>query len=332
MKEYIGSYLQIRGAEKYVLQNGKGDGMHFIFVRNGLGLEAWISLDRAGDISRINFRGDNMAFFSPCGYVAPAYYDEKGLGFLKSFTAGFFTTCGLTAVGSPCVDDGEELPLHGNVSNIPAELLCIDETKDSIVIKLRIEDKVIFGRKLVMLRTYTFSYNENTFSVSDEVTNEGDNTSPYMIMYHCNLGYPLLSEKSIVKIPYNDIKPREENAAKYIDSALIMEKPQANYTERCYYYDVKEKDNFARVGIFNPDINKGVVFRYNKETLPKFTQWKMMGKTDYVLGLEPGNCTPDGRDVLRKNGELKFIEPEETIKTGITFKFTDNMEEFNTEF
>ena len=332
MKEYIGSYLQIRGAEKYVLQNGKGDGMHFLFVRNGLGLEAWISLDRAGDISRINFRGDNMAFFSPCGYVAPAYYDEKGLGFLKSFTAGFFTTCGLTAVGSPCVDDGEELPLHGNVSNIPAELLCIDETKDSIVIKLRIEDKVIFGRKLVMLRTYTFSYNENTFSVSDEVTNEGDNTSPYMIMYHCNLGYPLLSEKSIVKIPYNDIKPREENAAKYIDSALIMEKPQANYTERCYYYDVKEKDNFARVGIFNPDINKGVVFRYSKETLPKFTQWKMMGKTDYVLGLEPGNCTPDGRDVLRKNGELKFIEPEETIKTGITFKFTDNMEEFNTEF
>lgn len=332
MKEYIGSYLQIRGAEKYILQNGKGDGMHFLFVRNGMGLEAWISLDRAGDISRINFRGDNMAFFSPCGYVAPAYYDEKGLGFLKSFTAGFFTTCGLTAVGSPCVDDGEELPLHGNVSNIPAELLCIDETKDSIVIKLKIEDKVIFGRKLVMLRTYTFSYSENSFSVSDEVTNEGDNTSPYMIMYHCNLGYPLLSENSIVKIPYNDIKPREENAAKYIDSALQMEKPQANYTERCYYYDVKEKDNLARVGIFSPDINKGVVFRYSKETLPKFTQWKMMGKTDYVLGLEPGNCTPDGRDVLRKNGELKFIEPEETIKTGITFKFTDNMEEFNTEF
>jgi len=332
MKEYIGSYLQIRGAEKYILQNGKGDGMHFLFVRNGRGLEAWISLDRAGDISRINFRGDNMAFFSPCGYVAPAYYDEKGLGFLKSFTAGFFTTCGLTAVGSPCVDDGEELPLHGNVSNIPAELLCIDETKDSIVIKLKIEDKVIFGRKLVMLRTYTFSYSENSFSVSDEVTNEGDNTSPYMIMYHCNLGYPLLSENSIVKIPYNDIKPREENAAKYIDSALQMEKPQANYIERCYYYDVKEKDNLARVGIFNPDINKGVVFRYSKETLPKFTQWKMMGKTDYVLGLEPGNCTPDGRDVLRKNGELKFIEPEETIKTGITFKFTDNMDEFNTEF
>ena len=254
------------------------------------------------------------------------------MGFLKSFTAGFFTTCGLTAVGSPCVDDGEELPLHGNIANIPAELLGIEETSESLTIKLRIDDKVIFGRKFVLSRTYNFSYNENTFSVSDEVTNEGDNTSPYMIMYHCNLGYPLLSENSIVKIPYNKITPREENAAKYVDSALQMEKPQANYIERCYYYDVKEKDNEARVGIFNPDINKGVVFRYNKETLPRFTEWKMMGKTDYVLGLEPANCTPDGRDVLRKNGELKFIKPDETIKTGITFKFTDDKDIFESEF
>ena len=63
MKEYIGNSLQIRGAEKYRLQNGKGDGMNLLYVRNGLGLDAWISLDRAGDISRINFRGDNMAFF-----------------------------------------------------------------------------------------------------------------------------------------------------------------------------------------------------------------------------------------------------------------------------
>lgn len=332
MKDYIGNSLQIRGAEQYVLQNGKGNGMHFLFVRNGLGLEAWISLDRAGDISRINFCGDNIAFFSPCGYVAPQYYDEKGLGFLKSFTAGFFTTCGLTAVGSPCVDDGEELPLHGTVSNIPACLIGVEETEDSIIIKLKIEDKIIFGRKLVMNRTYTFSYTENTFSVSDRVTNEGDNETPFMIMYHCNLGYPLLSENSIVKIPYDAITPREENAAKYTDSALKMEKPQANYVERCYYYDVKEKDGTARVGIFNPDINKGVVFRYDKNTLPKFTQWKMMGKSDYVLGLEPGNCTPDGRDVLRKNGELKFISPDETIETGITFKFTDNKADFETEF
>ncbi|MBQ9544090.1 MAG: DUF4432 family protein, partial [Clostridia bacterium] len=128
MKGYTGNPLQIRGAERYVLQDGKGNGMRFLFVRNGLGLEAWISLDRAGDVSRLSFKGDNMGYFSPCGYVAPQYFDKEGAGFLKSFTAGFFTTCGLSAVGSPCVDEGESLPLHGTVSHIPALLDAVEET------------------------------------------------------------------------------------------------------------------------------------------------------------------------------------------------------------
>ncbi len=67
MKDYVGNSLQIRGAEKYILQGGKGDGMHFLCVRNGLGLEIWISLDRAGDVSRVSFDGVNMGYFAPCG-------------------------------------------------------------------------------------------------------------------------------------------------------------------------------------------------------------------------------------------------------------------------
>ena len=37
----------------------------------------------------------------------------------------------------------------------------------------------------------------------------------------------------------------------------------------------------------------------------------MMGVRDYVLGLECGNCYPDGRDVMRKAGMLKFLSPGE---------------------
>ena len=109
MKEYIGHPLQIRGAECFSLCGGKGDGMKYLSVRNGLGLALLISLDRCADLARVTFNGKNMGYFSPCGHVAPAYYDKDGAGFLKSFTAGFFTTCGLRAVGSPCTDEGEVL-------------------------------------------------------------------------------------------------------------------------------------------------------------------------------------------------------------------------------
>ena len=332
MKEYIGNPLQIRGAESYTLNNGKGNGMHFLYIRNGLGLEMWISLDRAGDVSRVSFKGDNMGYFSPCGYVAPAFYDGVGAGFLKSFTAGFFTTCGLTAVGSPCTDDGEQLPLHGTISHIPAELCAMEETEKELIIKLKIRDTTIFGRKLVMNRVYNISYTENSFTVSDTVTNEADTESPYMILYHCNMGYPLLCENSLVKIPNNGVLPRNEHAKELINTALQMEKPQSGYEECCYYYDVKENGNIAKVGIFNGDINKGLVMEYDKKALPCFTEWKMMGKTDYVLGLEPGNCTPDGRNVLRENKTLKFLKPEQSATTCVKFTFVNEINKFEGEF
>lgn len=71
MERYIGQDLQVRGAEIYTLEDAMGKGMRMLYVRNGLGLEAWISLDRAGDLSRVTFMGQNMGWFSPCGYVAP---------------------------------------------------------------------------------------------------------------------------------------------------------------------------------------------------------------------------------------------------------------------
>ena len=35
----------------------------------------------------------------------------------------------------------------------------------------------------------------------------------------------------------------------------------------------------------------------------------MCGVRDYVLGLEPGNCNPDGRDIVRRQGKLQMLEP-----------------------
>lgn len=331
-KTYIGNPLQLRGAEQYTLNGAKGEGMKFLYIRNGLGLELWLSLDRAADVSRVNFNGKNIGYFSPCGYVHPQYYDKDGAGFLKSFTAGFFTTCGLTAVGSPCTDDGEELPLHGTISNTPAELLAVLENENELTVLARVRDCTIFGRKLVLMREYKVSYTENKFTVNDKVTNEADTVSPYMIMYHCNFGYPLLNENTEVVIPNNSVEPRNDHANEFIASALKMEEPQAQYEECCYYYDVKEHGDIAKVGLFSGSIDTGVVMSYNKTQLPRFVEWKMMGKTDYVLGLEPANCTPDGRNVLRENGTLKFLQPNESGETSVTFEFVSDYKKFKGEF
>lgn len=79
--------------------------------------------------------------------------------------------------------------------------------------------------------------------------------------------------------------------------------------ERCYYH--KFPDRNGKAGIYQPKLGKGLEITFDAEELDGFVEWKMMGVRDYVLGLECGNCYPDGRDVMRQTGMLKFLEPGE---------------------
>lgn len=312
---YIGHTSQLYNVEEVRIIGGKGDGMRFLQIRNAAGLEITVCADRCADIYRLIFKGDNMGYFSPNGYVAPAYYDEQGAGFLKSFTAGFLTTCGLVTAGSPCTDEGETLPLHGTIGNTPCERLWWSEDEKNIFIHAIVNDSGIFSRKLILKRTISVSKEESTFAISDTIENQGDTISPLMLLYHMNMGYPLLSETSVVEIPSVSVKPRNEHAAKDLDSWDKILLPTPGFEEQCYFHSFAEE---GKASIYNPDINKGLTICFDAKKLDYFTEWKMMGYRDYVLGLEPGNCHPNGRDVMREEGKLKFIQPGESITYEVT--------------
>lgn len=320
-KQYVGHPLQVYGVEEHRLIGGKGDGMRLFQVKNGAGLEFTVSADRCADISRLSFKGDNFGYFSTCGYVGPQYYDNKDIGFLKSFTAGFLTTCGLTAVGNPCHDAGEDIPLHGDVANIPAEQIYATVTQKEIQIQAKIRAAALFSSKLTLDRTICCPIEKNYITIADTIENLGDKQVPLMFLYHTNIGYPLLSENSQLFIPSNQVVPRNDHAAKAIDSWHKMLVPQAGFEEQCYYHSF-EKEGLA--AIFNPDIGKGVSLHFDAQKLDYFIEWKMMGIQDYVLGLEPGNCHADGRNKMREQNRLKFIGPGETVQYSLTIRIIEN--------
>ncbi len=318
MNPYIGHDSQLYGIEEHRLVGGKGDGMRLYEVNNGKGLMMTVSPDRGGDITRLRYRGINLSYFSPCGYVAPAYYDSIGSNWLFSFTAGFLTTCGLQAVGSPCNDAGEELPLHGSVANLPCEQAYWTQEDGALVIHTVTKDETIFGRKLTLSRTLRVSTEENSFVIEDTIANTGDREEPFEILYHMNMGYPLLDEDSIVTIPSAEVLPRDDHAAQDMENWMHMEKPTAGYQERCYYH--KFADEAGRAEIWQPKQDVRLTIAFDARELDGFVEWKMMGVRDYVLGLECGNCYPDGRDVMRKSGMLKFLQPgeEKTYRVKVT--------------
>jgi len=323
---YCGHEGQTRGVEEHRLVGGRGDGMRLFEVRNGLGLEVTVAADRCADLYRVRFMGRNMGFFSPCGYVAPAYYDKDGDGFLKSFTTGFLTTCGLSAAGAPCEDDGESLPLHGTIGNTPADHIYWDETEDALRVHATVREARIFQRKLILRRTLTFSCRENLLTISDAVENHGDAPSPLMLLYHMNMGYPLLSERAEVVIPSKTVTPRNAHAAEDLDTHLKMLPPQPGFEEQCYYHSF---EGTGRAMIFNPDIGLGLEISFDTSVLDHFCEWKMMGVHDYVLGLEPGNCICDGRKAVREAGELKWIAPGERKEFAVQVRFLAGPDEWN---
>ena len=320
MNPYIGHESQLYGVEEVRLVGGRGDGMRLLNIKNGKGLELTVSSDRCADISRLSLGGVNFGYFAPCGYVAPTYYDHVGAGFLKSFTAGFLTTCGLCAVGSPCVDDGEETPLHGTISNTPAEIVNYWTDDKYIHVMARIRDAQIFGRQLLLDREYLISLDSNEMTMTDTVTNIGAREVPLQMLYHCNIGYPLLDEDTELSIPSVEVTPRNAHAAEDIQNCLKMEKPQPGYEERCYFHKMQGE---AKVIVYNKKLSKGLIMSYDSNVLKYFTEWKMMGVNDYVLGIEPGNPLPDGRDVMRAKGLLEMLAPGERKTHSIKFNFTE---------
>lgn len=326
-RKYIGHESQLFGVEEHRLVGGKGDGMRLFQMKNGKGVELTVLADRCADIARLSFKGMNMGYFSPCGYVAPAYYDDQGLGFLKSFTAGFLTTCGLRAAGSPCEDQGETFPLHGTAGNLPAEHIYWEEEEDGLHVKALIRDEHIFAPKMVLKRDICCSLEENKVTIHDKVINRGDTTEPVMLLYHMNMGYPLLNEKSQLYIPSQSVAPRDDWAAQGLDSWSEILEPQAGFAEQCFYHKF---EGIGKAGIFNPETGLGLLISFDTEQLPYFTQWKMLGERDYVMGLEPGNCYPDGRAVMRERGELSFLEPGQAADFVVTIQMVDGADQWNT--
>ena len=66
-----------------------------------------------------------------------------------------------------------------------------------------------------------------------------------------------------------------------------------------------------------------IVERFSLKELPAFTEWKMVRKGFYVLGLEPGTVTPVGRGALRERGELPMLAAQQTYSVTIDFEVLD---------
>lgn len=320
-----------RGVFKsYEFNDGPSKGIRAIDVRNLAGLDFTTLLDRGLDVSNLSYKSIPISWRSATLETNPLYFEPKGDEWLRNFYGGLFVTCGLTSNGFPCIDEGEELNMHGRISNLPAYQVNYSSTWEGDDYKLTISGKLrevkFFGDKLELSRTITTYLNKPIIQLRDKVTNLGSKKSPLMMLYHINLGYPLIDEgaelvESKAKvIPFND----ESSKAGY-GSFSRFSSPQENFENQLYFHDIeKDREGYANIAVLNKGFNKGqglgLLVRYTKETLPFLTQWKKLDTGgDYICGLEPANNFVCSRADARKDGTLNFIEPYSEIEFEVDF-------------
>jgi len=333
--KYVGDFSQLFGIKEYYLAGGKAKGVKAFDVRNGSGLEFTVLADRCLDIAGLSFKGTNCSYISKTGIVAPEYYDENGIGFLRSFHAGFLTTCGLRNVGVPCEDNGETFSLHGRISNTPGEEICaatewIDDVP-VLTISGKMREARLFGENLILGRKITCRYGENKIFIQNTVENCGFKREALMLLFHFNLGYPLLDEDAILVTPTAKLTPRDQVAAKGEASYDQSQPPTPDYTEQVFYHNLKsDAQDHTSVALINKRLGLGVAIHFSKNQLFNFTQWKQMGEGEYVMGMEPCNCYVGGRVDSRNSGILEYLEPGEIRNFDLTIELLNGMDEIDT--
>jgi len=323
----VGRIDQVAGARPFVFDEGPARGMRGIDVWTGSGLEFTVLPDRCLDILTARFAGRPVAWESAVGPVAPERYDPEGFRWLRSFGGGLLTTCGLRHFGAPDAEGGEAWGLHGRGSNLSARHVAVNcgWVGDAYRISVRgqVDEAEVFKPTLRLDRAIEAALGSSRIAVRDRLTNLGHAASAAMLLYHVNLGWPLVSEDSRLLVEYDSIRGVTDEAQAAVDRHGTFQPPTEGFSEQVYLLEPKRyADGTCRAAMVRPGLGNGlaVSLTWNKDALPYMAEWKMMGEGTYVVGVEPMLCPFPPREALRERGLMPELVPGESRDLGVTIQ------------
>ena len=316
-----GSIAQIGGIRRFRFAEGPENGGEVFHVRTGAGLSYWVTPGKGMDIALAEVGNVPISWSSANGEQHAAFYDDRGINWLRSASGGLLMTCGLTQVGAPGKDGDRDYGLHGRIHHTPARQVSSTEewTGDEYELQVRgvMDETSIFGSKLRLIRSISSRLGENRIVIRDSVENMGFEPVPHMMLYHFNFGFPLLSEDTWIELPDAESQVRDEGMS--LSDIKKWAPPDERFAEEVIFHRLKADKETAHASIISPSFpgkipgansaGISVELAWSTATLPNLVQWRMPGAGEHVLGLEPSNCWTWGRCAERELGSLKYLDP-----------------------
>jgi Domain of unknown function (DUF4432) len=311
---------------KRTLRGGLRDGVEVIEVHNGA-LACTLLPTRGMGLWRGDYRGMPLGWRAPVqGPVHPRHVhlaERGGLGWLSGFDE-LVCRCGLAWNGPPGEDAWTDkfgraqrvpLTLHGRIANQPAHFVEVRVGSDApheLTVIGRVEEGGLFFPHLQLTASATTVPGSNRIVVHDVVENRGATAAEMQLLYHCNLGAPLLEAGSRVLVPMRAMAPRDARAAEGVATWDTFGGPVAGFAEQVYYFDVLGDSAGRTLALlYNHGADRGVILRFNRTALPCLSLWRNTAAVEdgYVAGLEPGTNYPNLRTFERQEGRVVMLPP-----------------------
>lgn len=292
MKGQISNVRQIASVRRSTVIGGREDGLKIIDCDNGK-IRFVLNESKALDVMQLYHEGQNMSFVSKNGFST----DEGD--FLSRFEGGMVYTCGLDAIGEQAGYD-----IHGSFHNKKADVFNIVCNDKEIAVEAYVYDTALGGKNLKMHRKVSATVGSESLVIEDKLINEGHGEEEYCLLYHVNIGYPMLDVGARVYAEVNGVESRSPFSAAKVSARPYASLPIPLADETCYFLDMAEPE----ASLVNPRIGKKFTVRYSKETLPHFVHWSNMVAGDYAMGLEPATSTLDADFKRSKIGAGESVD------------------------
>jgi hypothetical protein len=300
---------------------GAADQVEVIEVDSGA-VRVLILPTRGMSIWRMESAGIRFAWHSPVvGPVHPSrvpIFDPNGIGWLEGFDE-LVVRCGLESNGAPEHDQKGQLvyPLHGRIGNLAADSLSIeyDEASGRLDVIGEVIESRLFIKRLRLRSRIRFHAGSADVELLDDVTNDLSQPATMQLLYHINVGEPVLGEGAVLEAPLESLAPKDTLSAGEIQKWNEFGPPEDGYGERVYFARLRADDaSMTSAMLRSPDSRYALGVTFNTNGLPRFVLWKnTAAESDgYVTGLEPATNFPNQRSFEQRQGRVVTIPGGET--------------------
>jgi len=321
----VGDARQVFGVELMEYADGPQRGVRSLEFRTGAGLSFSVLVDRSMDIGRFDHRGLPMAWQSPTGFRQPQLLDamdEQGAGFMRGFS-GLLCTCGLDHIRQPdrSAAGHYDLPLrreihypmHGRGAFQPATLdgygLRWEDDECWLWCQGTVTQAQVFAENLRLTRRIESRVGDNAIEIVDVVSNHGFSQTPHMLLYHINVGWPLLDKGARLIAPVTEIRSANMPASIQQSGYRVQAAPTRGYVQQVFDLGFRaESDGRVPVALVNDRLALGFGLEFDSKAFRCLQQWQAFGEGVYGFALEPATSHWGSRADAEHAGEVIWLQ------------------------